>query len=651
MSRFGQRSGAWALGLAALAVAAVLRNGVTDYVVDNRFEQYWNPGRRIGRGLTLWDASRGMGRVREELWPGATIPIGVFRFLGASPAVAEHLWHAALLTAAGTGMVALLRRYRPVLGVEHLLAALAYMFGPYAATFLVPSNLFFHYTLTPWLAVVAHRGLHGGRPWRWASVFALLVFSAGNLDTPGLLYGGLAVALVVLHEVALDGGVSVRRAAGWLLQAGFLTALVSSAALAKTAIGVDAFSRRLESTETPEVIAATSSWSESFRGMGFWLSYFRDTVDHVRPEGAPFFTNPWLIAATFAPVVVGLGALWWARRWRHRTLFLAMLVLGTFLMVGGYPADDPPPWGRAWLWAVREVPVVGTLRTTYKAGAVAGLGAAALFGMAIVTAGRVLGAEPRRRLGVLGLGAVVVVAAAAPFWSGGLYGAERRLDEVPSYWRDAMSWLDAQPGDGQVLFLPGATRSVYRWGWPGDDIQDALMDRAHLTDTAVSLSRPLVADVLEALDDAAVNGAHAPGSIAPVLRRLGISYVVLRNDLEWQRMGVARPAQYSQLRHDPDLTVAATFGRPGQNTGGGAGPVAELERDLAPIEVLAVGGDVARVHARCRSVRGRCWRAAGRGGSRWPPQVCSTTTSPSCPPPCSTRRPSRTRWLAAARSS
>jgi len=565
-------------GLAAVAV----KGGA--YVVDNRFEQYWAPGQRISRSFALWDSTRGLGRVREEMWPGATLPIGVFRLFGASPTVAEHLWHGALLALAGTGMVALLARFRPVIGPEHLLAGLSYQLGPYAATFLVPSNLFFHYALTPWFLVLVHRGMVERDPWRSAAGVALLIGAAGNLDTPGLIYAAVAALSLVLFEVAIERRTSARQAVAWIGRAAALSIAISAAALAKTAIGAASFSQRLESTETPEVIARTSSWSETLRGLGNWVSYFRDGSGPIRAEGALLFTSTPMVMATFAAVLVGVLGLAIARWGRAHLWFGLLAGLGALLMVGAYPPTDPSPYGAVWLWAAHHVPGVGTLRTTYKAGAVMWVGIAALFGTGAVILGDRLRRSTRIRIAPTLLAGACLVAVTAPTWGGSLYNPDRRLTEVPSYWQDAIRWLDDEPGEGQVLILPGATRAVYQWGWPGDDLFDSLLDRPHLVNAAVALSTPMVADVLAAVDQAA---AMPDAALAPVLQRLGVEFLLVRNDLDWRRMGIARPAGLSAIRSDPSLELARTFGRPGENVDASDRESA-AEDDLPPVEVYRV---------------------------------------------------------------
>ncbi|MEY2475675.1 MAG: Alpha-(1-_3)-arabinofuranosyltransferase, partial [Actinomycetota bacterium] len=112
-----------------LALVAVLTNHPGSYIADNRFEQFWSPGARLLREAFIWDGSRDLGRVREDFWPGSTAFLGVLRGLGASAALAQHLWHAALLTMGGVGMVAVLRLFRPRIDVVHVLAGLFFMFS------------------------------------------------------------------------------------------------------------------------------------------------------------------------------------------------------------------------------------------------------------------------------------------------------------------------------------------------------------------------------------------------------------------------------------------------------------------------------------------------------------------------------------------
>ena len=97
-------------------------------------------------------------------------------------------------------------------------------------------------------------------------------------------------------------------------------------------------------------------------------------------------------------------------------------------------------------------------------------------------------------------------------------------------------------------------------------------------------------NLVSALTSSLSTGSYVPGSLQPVARRLGIEYVVLRNDLNWQRVNALRPSSYDPLRHDPDLTRVGTFGAPGQNLVDEADNTAEAQSDasLPPVEIYRI---------------------------------------------------------------
>jgi arabinofuranan 3-O-arabinosyltransferase len=576
---------------AVAAVAATLTNSPGWYVGDNRFEQYWSPGRLLARLPSLWDPSRGLGRPRGEFLPVTTAAMGVYRSLGASPWLTERLWHATLLVVAGLGAAALVRSLRPRPDVAVAVAGAAYAFSPVAAASLVPSALFFNYAVAPWLVVALVRGVTGARPWRWAAVFALLVFAGGSTDPPGLVYAAALLVPAGAYVALVARAASWRRLAGWLARAGALSLAVSAAVLVQVVYGAASLSARLYGTESPATVSAASSWSESWRGLGFWITYARDGGRLVRPQHSAWFDSAPIVLATFAVPVAALAALALSR-WRARLLFGAFAFVGLVAMVGSYPPDHPSIAGRLLLDAYDAVPSLTALRNTYKAGFALALGLAGLLGgAAALAAGRLAG---RRLLAgvAAGLAVGLFAVAAFPFWTGGLYSTDNRTEKVPGYWRAAVAWLDARPGDARVLVEPGTFNSRYRWGSPGDDLFDALLARPHVVRTSLPLSTAEASDLVLAVDDRLQSGDYRPGTIGPIARRLGIGYVLVRNDLDWQRLGRARPADLQPLRDDPDLEPVATFGDPGEHTvaAGDDSPEAEAERRLPPVEVFAVAG-------------------------------------------------------------
>ena len=605
-----------------LAALATITSAFGELIRDNRFEQFSNPARRIAKTLTLWDGSRGLGRVREDFWPGTTAPLAVFRGLGLSPVLSQKLWHALVLVILGVGTVAVLRLFRRDIGVEHVLAGLAVMFGAYSASFLVPSNLMFQVALTPWFVVALWRGVTETRPWRWAAIFALLVFLAGNADLPGLIYSMVPLIPVTLYLLLIERSVRIRDLVAWLARAGLLCVLISFAAMAKTIAAAANFDQRLAETESPQVSSITSSWSESFRGLGNWLSYFRHSGAMQKPQGQPYFVNPVVIMATFVPAIVALAVVW-RSQWRPRLLFIWMAICSLVIMVEAYPLTAPSPIGSVLLDLMTNADQLRAFRNTYKAGAGLAIGIAILLGVGVVALARRAGIKwsGGRRIVLIGA-ALALLAGAVPFWTGGLYDGDRAMTAVPGYWTQAMSWLDAQPADTRILVLPASSRTHYRWGWVGDDIFDAMLTRDHAIATGIPLSTPLAANLLEAVSLNASDPTYQVGTLAPIMRRLGISELVLRNDLDWQEMGRPRPALWEGLRHDPALHEVATFGDPGEYTTRERDDSldAVAERKLPPVQIYRiddVGPEVRAASAGPSTLvsgDGQAWPGLAAGG-------------------------------------
>lgn len=575
------------------AVAAVARSTHGRHVGDNRFDQYVAPGWRLARETSLWDGTRGMGRVGEELWP-LTAPLALLRGLGLSPAATQQVWHAAVLAIAGLGVIALLRTVQPRVGATHLVAALAYAFSPFAITFLLPTNLFWSFALAPWLLAAARKGLVGDQPWRWAAVFALLVATGGDTDPPSLLFAALWTVPVAAHAVWVERSVSVRRAGAWFGRAALLTLWVDLAALVKVRLGAGPLAQRLLTTEGVAEVNQTSSWSESWRGLGYWVTYFQGAQQGGDVPGATaWFETPAGVLLTFVVPVVALVALG-RMRWRPRLAWAAVALVSVAVMVGSNPTPSRSPAGRLLLAAYDAVPSLASFRTTYKAGSGLTLAVAVLAATGASAWGTALAARDRRLRSVpLAALAVVVVAAAVPLWSGRLYDERNEMEAVAPHWVEAAAWVEDQPGDARVLVLPGSTQTAYRWGWAGDDILDALFRRhPNVVPTNFPVSTPLTADIVDALGRRLAEGRLDARELAAVARRLGVGWVLVRNDLDWDRIDVPRPADLDPLRGSDDLPLVETFGAPGRDTtdpDDDSRP-ARAEAELPPIEVFAVPG-------------------------------------------------------------
>lgn len=576
-------SGAWtqAVTFAFLAAAVVTSSAQGRYVGENRFDQYFAPGHRLVRSLFLWDPTRGLGATREDLWPIEVAPLAVLRGLGLDAVATQRVWHVVLLTVAATGAAAALRTVRgrtgsPPTALGPFLAGLIYGFGAYSHTYFLPTNLYVAYAAAPWVVVCALRGAVSRHPWRTAGAAALIVGSLGNTDIPGVVMALLLVPAAAIWSSS-NAGRGWRPGLRWLLRAGGLGLLVSADALYKTWAGASVLAQRLGSTESPETVAVASSWSESLRGLGFWLSYYRGPT-LARPQGLALFADPWVVAATFVPVLLALVALLLPEV-RSRALWGLGLVGAAVVMVGLHPVDDSVPLGDFLADAFAASPTLSGFRSTYKAGAGLILGVAVLTGLGVDALAARAGRHQLRATG-LRVGAVgVVLVSGLPFWVGDLYDPGATSGPIPEYWYDAARTINDLPGDGRLLVLPASTRTVYEWGYVGDDILDSLITRPQAVDVTIPLSTPEAADLLAAVSQGVADARYQPGALVPILRRLGIDHVLVRNDLDAAATRTLRPDQLSELRVDPGLERIDTFGPRGGTTG---------RDDLPALELFAV---------------------------------------------------------------
>ncbi len=110
----------------------------------------------------------------------------------------------------------------------------------------------------------------GRKVWARASTY-----SAGDTDLPGVFFAALWLIPVLFFAVKVERWFTWRQVGRWLGRAAVLTMVVSAPMLVKVLLGAGALGQRLLYTETPLQVNGTSSWAESFRGLGYWVSYFK----------------------------------------------------------------------------------------------------------------------------------------------------------------------------------------------------------------------------------------------------------------------------------------------------------------------------------------------------------------------------------------
>ena len=545
--------------LALLTYVPILRTEPGVIAADTKSYLYLDPSKLLSRAVTMWDPNVGMGTLTHQTI-GYLFPMGpwywLFETVGAPDWVAQRLWLATVIFAAGAGVL-FLGRTLSWTGPSIVIASLAYMLSPYVLDYSARiSVILLPWAALPWLVALTDRALRRGG-WRHPALFALVVLAVGGVNATALVFAGLGPVLWLVFAWRDAGFV---RTATTALKIGVLTSLLSVWWVMGLAVQGGYGIPILRYTETVETVARTSLASEVLRGLGYWFFYGNDKLGAWIEPAVDYTQRVWLIAVGFAiPVLALAGAA--VVRWRHRGYAVCLVVVGTVIAVGAHPYDDPSPLGGAFK-ALASTSTVGlALRSTPRAVPLVALGTALLLGAGL--------AALARRMPVAGTAASVaagalVLAGLPPMFTGDLAVGDgiKRPETIPSYWQEAADHLDAQGDSRRVLELPGADFASYRWGNTIDPITPYLMDRPYVARELIPYGTPGTADVLNAFDRRLQEGVFEPSSLAPMARLLRAGDLAFRNDLLFERYRTPRPrALVDQLTPRPEgIGEPAGFG-------------------------------------------------------------------------------------------
>ncbi len=548
--------------LACLAYLPILLAHPGKVAADTKAYLYLDPARLLSRAWSLWDPNVALGTVTHQniiyLWP-----MGPYYWLmeraGVPDWVAQRVWLASIVFLAGAGVVFLLRTLgsdrdppdarsegrRLRLGTTGMLAAAClYMLSPYLLDYSARiSVLLTPWAALPWLIALAHRALHRGG-WRDPAIFALVVLSANGSNATALLLAGVGPVLWLILEVVAHRKASWTQlwAAAWRI--GVLSIGVSLWWLVALVIqgryGIDI----LRFTETIDAVAATSQASEVLRGLGYWLFYGGDDKGQWIAPGRDYTELVWLIGIGFAvPLVAMVAGV--TIRWRYRIGFTVLLLVGLTIAVGTYPFDSPSPFGALLKWFTFSSTAGLALRSTARAVPLVVLSLAVFTGAGLSGMAR---RWPRASFGASGFVILLAIANLPVIFTGDYVDANLERDEdIPTYWVDATSHLDASGSNTRVLELPGIDFASYRWGDTVDPITPGLMDRPTTYRELIPFGGTAGASTVLALDRRLQEGVLDPDAIAPVARLLGVGDIVIRNDLAYERYQTARPRTVSTL--------------------------------------------------------------------------------------------------------
>ena len=565
------------LGIAALTYLPVILSSPGDVGADTKTYLYLDPGGVLREARLLWDSDVALGTVTHQnigyLWPMGPF-YWVFETLGSPDWFAQRIWLGSLLFAAAMGVRFLLRVFDwsgPGLGV----AMAAYGLSPYLLDYSARiSAVLLPWAGLPWmigLTVLAVR--HGG--WRYPARFALVVLTVGSVNATSLLLVGLAPVLWLVHVTLIERSVPWRRSVAAALRIGFGSAVVSVWWIAGLVIQGRYSLPVTRYTETYEAVAGASTAPEILRGLGYWFFYGNDKFGAWIEPSVEYTQGVWLLFLTFGLVVLALIAAT-VVRWRHRSFFVALLVLGALIGVGAHPFDDPSFLGRLFKDFTRTDAGLA-LRSTPRAVPMVVLATSVLLG-AVVSALHARVPRAGKALAALTLAAIVLANPA--MWKIRMIEDNLHRDEdLPTYWLEATAAFDADDDGTRIWELPGSDFASYRWGNTVDPITPGLIDRGYVARELVPFGSAASADLLTAFDRRLQEGSLESASVVPIAQLMSVGDLVHRADLTYERFRTPRPVPMADfLESVPGLGEPVGFGEPTPNV---AGPEQTLLDEVA----------------------------------------------------------------------
>ncbi|MET0133696.1 MAG: alpha-(1-_3)-arabinofuranosyltransferase [Kibdelosporangium sp.] len=557
------------LGLTLLSF--LQRPGRTTF--DTKLDLAVDPIAFLGRALHLWNPSASGGELQNQAY-GYLFPMGPYYALcqlaGMPPWIAQRLWCALLLCAAFGGMLAVARALRIGTAPAQYVGAVAYALAPRMLTEIGPlSAEMIAPVMLPWILLPLIKADRIGSPRRAAGLSGLAVLGIGGMN------GALVITVLLLPGLWL-----VTRQWTWrhvrlvLWWFGAVIAAVLWWALPLVLLGEYSLPF-VDYVESAANTTAPTSLFQVLRGTNQWVAYVVQGSPWW-PSGFMLVDNPVLMLATGLVAAAGLAGL--VRRGLPERLFLTISVLGgVTLMTIGYVGTLDSPLSDT-VRALLDGPLAA-LRNVHKFEPVLRLPLMLAFVYAVSHV-RIPVARTRLVIGV-----VLVAVMAAPAWLLTLRPGPG-WQEIPGYWRSAMTWLGDNDPEARTLLVPGTGFGEYTWGRTVDEPAQALARSPWALRSQIPLGSEGNTRLMDAVEDALADGRGAPG-LADFLARSGHRFLLLRNDID--RVATGAPpisVMRAALARSPGIERVTTFGdevKPGDHP-----VVSGIDLDAAPAPALEV---------------------------------------------------------------
>lgn len=598
----------WLVGTVALACSLLQSPGRIS--PDTKLDLTADPLRFLARAANLWSSELPFGQVQNQAY-GYLFPHGAFflagDLLGLPGWIIQRLWWALLLTVGFWGLLRVAETLRIATPTARLIAAAAFALSPRVLTTLGSiSSETLPMMLAPWVLLPVIRAL--GAPGVQVPERSVRML-AGQ--------AGVAVALMgAVNAVATLAGCLPAmiwwlchcpnrrwwRFTGWWLLALALAVAWWLVALVLLGRVSPPF---LDFIESAGVTTRWTSLTEMLRGTHSWTPFVAPNAT----AGAPLVTSPVMILGTCLVAAAGLAGLtgMLRRRVPGAGRLVTMLLIGVTLLALGYAGGLGSPLAhqvQSFLdGAGAPLRNVHKLESVIRIPVVLGLahllGRIPLPGSVPRPVWRRAFVHPEHHkpaaVGLVVLTALLVATSLA--WTGRLT-PPGTFSALPQYWRDAAAWLGEHngggPTPGRVLVAPGAPFATQTWGTSHDEPLQVLDVGPWGVRDSIPLTPPQTIRALDSVQRLFAAGRPSAG-LADTLARQGISYLVVRNDLDPDTSRSARPLLvHRAVNGSPGLRLVAQFGEP---VGSGTVPGFVADSGLRPaypaIEIYRVGDPAA----------------------------------------------------------
>lgn len=541
---------------------------------DTKLDLTANPLRFLSRAANLWNSDLPFGQAQNQAY-GYLFPHGAFFLVGETVGlpgwVIQRLWWAVLLTAGFWGLLRVAENLGIGTRTSRLVAAFAFALSPRVLTTLGSiSSETLPMMLAPWVLLPVIQALGGSK------------LRAENRTPLRVLAGRAGIALALMGAVnavaSLAGCLPAviwwmchrpnkrwRRFTAWW-------ALASALAVAWWVVALLLLGRIsppfLDFIESSGVTTQWTSLTETLRGTSAWTPFVAPTAT----AASSLVTQSVMVLATTLVAAGGLAGLA-LRSMPARGRLVTMLLIGLVLLTAGYAGGLGSPVAEAVqhflddtgaplrnvhkLEPVIRIPIVLGLAHLLGRIPLPGSAARPVWVRAFVHPEN----DRRMAAGIVVLTALFVATSLA--WTGRLTppGAFRA---IPDYWHQAANWLTENnaegPTPGRVLVVPGAPFATQVWGNSHDEPLQVLGESPWGVRDSIPLTPPQTIRALDSVQRLFAAGRPSAG-LADTLARQGISYVVLRNDLDPETSRSARPLLvHRAIEGSPGLTKVAEFG-------------------------------------------------------------------------------------------